>query len=345
MDKDDDILAALPRPPHPAPARREAAIAEALRRFDGGAAGRPASEARAPGPAPWRTWFARPPSGALAGALLVALIAVPLAWTSLPGPTPERGARPPAPIERAGDSGPVAADAIPQDPASAPAPSAKAADPEPAADVEAAADLPAAGPVQAAPPPPPAAEAEEPAAGRNEDARAAADSSGEIVVTGSRIARPNLASSSPVTVVNSEEVRLSRHRAPAGRGDWNACTIDDPGRSLTGCRGPAELTDGLARAWRGDWDGAARAFDSAIAAAPRSSAAYLNRGLLHRRNGDLDRALADLDRAVRFSPRAARFHYQRSLLLRQRGDVRRAEADEARAVALDPRYAAVVRGP
>ena len=62
MGDDDDIAASLPRPPFPAPARREAAIAEALRRFDGGGA-RPAEaggDRRSERPAPWWSGPRRP---------------------------------------------------------------------------------------------------------------------------------------------------------------------------------------------------------------------------------------------------------------------------------------------
>jgi tetratricopeptide (TPR) repeat protein len=164
-----------------------------------------------------------------------------------------------------------------------------------------------------------------------------ADSDSEdhsIVVTGSRIDR----------------------RKPAGRGDWNACTVNDPSRSLRGCgslvnpgakgeagRAAAHVSDGLSRAWRGDMDGAIAAFDQAIAASPRNAFAYLNRGLARQRNGDTDSAIADLDQAVRYAPRAARVYYNRSLLLRERGDTRRARVDEDRALGIDPTYDAVVQ--
>lgn len=143
-------------------------------------------------------------------------------------------------------------------------------------------------------------------------------------------------------------------RARAPRGDWNECTIDDPGRSLARCRhlvdpaakgtagrAAAHLADGLRLAWQGETAEAITAFDRAIAIAP-SSFAYLNRGVAHRRNGDLDRALADLDRAVRADPRSARAYYNRSQVLRQQGADARAEADEKRAVSLDPRYTVVI---
>jgi tetratricopeptide (TPR) repeat protein len=187
---------------------------------------------------------------------------------------------------------------------------------------------------------------------------AGAQESGEITVTGTRIRNPNLESAVPVTSIGGEEIRVSDRLASraARRGDWNACTIEDPGRNLDRCRGPvatvargargrgtAPLAEGLSKAWTGDLDGAMAAFDRAIEAAPRSSSAWLNRGLAWRRRGDLGRALADLDQAVLYAPNDARAYYHRGLVLRQRGDLRRARADEARAVELDPRYAPLVR--
>jgi hypothetical protein len=342
MGADDDIAASLPRPPLPAPARREAAITAAMRRFDG--VGDPqAAAARRPAAA----WRRRPFMGALAGTALVALIAVPLAWTSF-DQQPYREARKPPPNASRPD--PSAADPAASPPVPAP-PGAKGDEAPLATPISAPDEAPAPAPVDAAKaaaepapvaaPPPPA----EPLASR---AEAQPDATGgeQVVVTGSRIRRPNLESAAPVTVVDSGIVATGARSASgraARRGDWNSCTVEDPGRSLGACPASTEVADGLAQAWKGDWDGALAAFDAAIAAAPRSSAAWLNRGLVHRRRGELDRALADLDRAVRFSPRTARYHYQRSLLLRQRGDVRRAQADEARAVELDPRYAEVVR--
>ena len=187
--------------------------------------------------------------------------------------------------------------------------------------------------VAAAPPPPPAVSVAPPPmvmAKAERDERA----SDNIVVTG---------------------IRASPQKA-AGRGDWNACTLNDPKRDLSGCgslinpgakgsagQAAARVADGLSLGWRGDMDGAISAFDQAISLQPRLSIAYLNRGLAWQRKGDLGRAIADLDLAVRYAPGAARGYYNRSLVLRDQGDARRASADEARAVDLDPDYEAVVR--
>lgn len=157
--------------------------------------------------------------------------------------------------------------------------------------------------------------------------------SSEIIVTGAKISAPK--------------------RAP--RGDWNACTVDDPSQSLSRCtrlvtqgnrktreRVETHLADGLVQAWQGDTDAAVANFDKAIAVAPQLSIGYLNRGLVYDRKGDIDRAIADLDLAVRYAPNAARAYYVRSLLLRKNGDDDKASADEKRAIELDRRYEDVI---
>jgi hypothetical protein len=347
---DDDISAALPRPPHPAPARREAAIAAAIRRFDG--AGEPEAAPRRPAPAaPWTRW---PSLGALAGAALVAVIALPLAWTSFDEqpyrdarkPPEARTTRAPAPATADPAAGlpaplppapPSPAEPDRPSPSAGPAVAPKAAPAPVSADFAGALAEPA--PVAA---PPPLAEASPPPAVEEQSDEAGAD---QIVVTGTRVARPNLQSASPLAVVEPRTAAKAARAAaarPPRRGDWNACTLDDPRRSLAGCRVPPDTAGALEQAWKGDREGALRALDSAIAASPRSSQAYLNRALLRRRSGELEGALADLDRAVRFSPGAARYYYQRSLVRRQLGDSARARSDEARAVELDPSYSSVV---
>jgi hypothetical protein len=370
MGSDDDISRSLPRPPFPAPARREAAIEEALRRFDGGAARPPVSAGGGSGPrrAGWQAWPVRPYAAAFASALLVALIAVPAILMSPGGRSVPPGDRGPPAAERVRpDSRIAAADAQPSESDAAASASASDNSPTPSSGT-------AKGPTQEPrptqlarsepppPPPPPAgglAEADSRAFAAREPASAATPGKSNIVVTGSRIARPNIAAARAGADSESGAIMVtgSRVNGPASkRGDWNACTVDDPRHSLDACRrlvDPAargaagraneRLSFGLVRAWEGDAEGAIASFDEAIEIAPRSSLAYLNRGIARRRSGDLDGALADLDRAVRYGPRDARTYYNRSLVLRQRGDVRRARADEARAVELDEDYADLVK--
>jgi tetratricopeptide (TPR) repeat protein len=217
------------------------------------------------------------------------------------------------------------------------------------------AELADAAPAPAPPPPPPPPAAPPaalamtaPPAPVTADRAIADESHDDVVVTGSRVRK-----SSNAGLEGAAQRRSAAKRAR--RGDWNACTVDDPNRTLGGCgklvdpaaagvagRAAAHVADGLSLAWRDDLDGAIAAFDQAIAISPRLSFAYLNRGLAYGHKGELERALADLDRAVRYGPNAARTYYNRSLLRRQRGETDRAEADEASAIALDPRYEALV---
>ncbi len=378
----DDLSGLLPKPPPPRPARRDAAIAAAMRRFD--RVGDPPAEA-APSRAPARRGTARwGQVGAFASILLVAAIGIPLALktpsTLDPVPAPDMPA-----IERQANqdaqipAGPSPAARNAGSPAGKPAASPAPAAPAPAARVASApvTSVPAANKVAPAedmarretlasqvaqPPslylaPPPAAPP--PVA----EARAAAPTPGAaIVVTGNRVARPAAAPAPPAARAEAAELSdevvvtgAARSRAAPRRGDWNACTVDDPQQSLSGCKrwvnpgakgaagvAAAHLADGLARAWQGEWERAIGAFDQAIALQPKSAFAYLNRGLARQRNGEPARAAADLDLAIRHAPYAARGYYSRSLLRRERGDARGAAADAERAVELDPRYAAVL---
>jgi tetratricopeptide (TPR) repeat protein len=212
------------------------------------------------------------------------------------------------------------------------------------------------------PPPPPAAPAPPPAAFAPAprspvvagllDEKDTGDA--DIAVTGARISKSSNDDLSSADIVVTGQMRSAARRA--GRGDWNACTVNDPNQSLSACKklvdpaasGPAgraasHIADGLSLAWQDDLDGAIAAFDRAIAVSPRLSFAYLNRGQAYLREGELTRALADLDQAVRYAPSSARNYYSRSLVRRQSGDTRRAEADEARAIDLDERYEVLFR--
>lgn len=358
MERDDDIAVSLPPAPPPAPAKREAAIEAALRQFDGDAPRTPATPTQ-----PERRWLTRPQLGTLVAAALVAMIGAPIAWMTATQPTrqemapadlktydvapepppPPMAAPPPtakfepAPVTPPAEMAEAKADSVggnvqkPQEMASIQAGAAPA--PEQRRDAArgrleqaplvVAPVIAMAAP--AAPPPPPAAAAKQ---------RSAEASSGleDIVVTSQR--------------------RTNSKRGE--RGDWNACTVNDPSRNLALCKrladpgasGPkgqaaAHITDGLRLAWQGDSDEAVAAFDRAIAVMPKSALAYLNRGLAHEQEGDLDLALADLDQAVRLSP-SARNYYSRSLIQRERGDTRKADRDAQRAVELDDRYGDVV---
>lgn len=424
MNGEDDIAAQLPDPPPPAPLRRQAAIGEALRRYDAAHGGEPVAEPLPPAREPWWARIGRPQAAALVTAGLIALIGVPAAWLSVSHrtapmsqaqlasadhvadraapklaseppsdaameaapsaatPPPDAASMPQQPLAASGallakdEAKEVEARDLPQAVAESAAPVALAhAEPAvPAAtsapmihakqayaenfrrvDRAAAAPPPAA---MAAPPPPPMIVASADAVGTASSnfaavpAKPAAEARelDDALVAG-RVMAGN-APAGPAVVASKRRAMLKT----SGRGDWNACTIDDPARSLDKCRGQinpgaagsggraaAHVADGLMRAWQGDLDGAITKFDQAIALSPHDAVAYLNRGLALQRKGEFSRAGTDLDRAVRYAPGEARGHYYRSLLLRQRGEADRAKADADRAVALDPDYVAVVK--
>ena len=205
----DPESVSLPDPPPPRPAARDAAIEAAMRRFD--AVEEPAVTAK-PRPTPW----ARRPEFQLAMAASLALIiGVPAALIGTRGEDGVSSGEqaPTAPAARMAEPAqqPAAADmatnsAVEQDlqapnepapqkeqvapPSVAPIAGASVAPAVPAQREEYAA--PAAPPPAPAPPPPALAQ-------KSADTR-----TNDVVVTGSRIARPNLESASPVTVVGGQ---------------------------------------------------------------------------------------------------------------------------------------------
>ena len=357
MNGEDDLRALLPDPPPPAPKQREAAIAGALARFDGVPA--PVQKPR-PATNPWWKGLQRPQAGLFAAAALVAAISLPFAWRTPVPLTPTTQERTPAPRESSEASAAsheivrAPADAAAPEPAIADATVAPRSAPPPSrSDVAPAAQrVEIAQAAPAAPPPPPAKRAE---------------TAAPIVVQGRAVPRAMQDSPVAVTVVSTEdysrdegrEVVVTGTRAakikPIGRGDWNACTVNDPARAPARCgklagkapkaarsEAEAHLSSGLKQAWSGDLDKAIESFNAAIAVAPELPVAYLNRGLAYDRQGDSEAALADLDRTVRLSPKSARAYYNRSVLLRKYGDPKRASADEQQAINLDPRYQAIL---
>lgn len=316
-------------------------------------------------------WAAIPSAqiGTFASILLISTISVtlalrtpggpagaPAAITAEPRATPlakpeaaQGSATPTCGIDCARDRPNLTASAAPTIPAPsavtapAPAPPAYA----PAADRDAAALPPPAmmapaAPAPATPPPPvaplaPAAlAAAEPVPGPA--ARTVKESSSRFAMAD----RDYDGGANDIVVTGSRVTRMRR----ATRGDWNACTVDDPAKTLRKCKhwigrdgtgAATQISAGLTMAWRGDWVGATEAFTQAIAIKPHTGFAYLNRGLAYQRIGDLERAAADLDLAVKYDG-DARSYYNRAAIRRERG----AQADAAQAVALDPRYSAVV---
>lgn len=375
MADDNDLARLLPDSPPPRPTARDAAIAAAMRRFDGVPDPAPAA---APDRRPAR-WVSGKQIGAFASIILVAGISLSIALNRPGGLQPGRVEVPPAvTAPRAASDRPEALKPTATNAAAAPTPAVKPEPPvqkpvAPAAPVVSASGpdrrvaedyAPSASPPPPPPPPaPPAAMA--PPLARFAPQSAAPPAADESPIVAGRRAQSKITESASPTAVASRTAdegsdsnqivvtgaRARRPNAYAARGDWNACTVSDPQESLRGCKGllgigakgPAgeagtRLSEGLALAWRGDLDGAIAAFDQAIALKPRFAFAYLNRGLAYQRQGETARAAADLDLAIKYAPYAARGYYNRSVLRREQGNRRGADADANRAVQLDPDY-------
>ena len=375
MADDSDLARLLPGPPPPRPAARDAAIAAAMRRFDG-----------VPDPAPGATpdrrrarWGGGKQIGAFATIVLVAGISLSIALNRPGGLQPGKVAQRPAdtaprsvPVpDRPGVPKPAANSASeestpvvkPEPPIQKPvAPAAPVALPSGTDRPASEALAPSASPPPPPPPPPPAAVAPPLMRFAPRSAAPAPPAEESPVAAAGRLAQPKtIESASPVSMASRKADEgdrdvvvtgmRSRLNPYAARGDWNACTVIDPAQSLRGCtsllgigaKGPTgeaakHLSDGLALAWRGDWDSAIAAFDQAIALKPKSAFAYLNRGLAYQRQGEMGRAAADLDLAIKYAPYAARGYYNRSVLRRELGNRRGADADANRAVQLDADY-------
>ena len=226
MAVDDSSL--LPKTPPPRPARRDAAVEAALRRFDG--IEEPA--AAAPGQRSRWAWGRHPQYGLAMSAALVAVIGLPAALIAIrnadvapphvSGPAPKQVSSEPADIAAAG---PVAApklevarDPPAREPAARPQPDRLRTLPDDISD-SASYGTPAAA---YAPPPPPVAVpppplAPPPSAAGQQEAVAESDE-GSIVVTGSQIQRSN---------VWAERVRDGRGKAISERKSEESGTAPD----------------------------------------------------------------------------------------------------------------------
>jgi len=206
MPIEDDLSVSLPKLPPPNPARREAAIDAALRRFDG----REEVARDRPG-APSLLWSARlrqPQFGVVLSVVIVAAIGLPAALIAIRDRSPAivtsappRSGELPQAIPPRGNASsdtqrtPSAAPPIVQAPPAAPAASAPPSDRLPASDKleapkndetsAANASLPPAAPAPPPPPPPPPAAQAVPVVAEGGATQGAASN---LVVTGTRIA-------------------------------------------------------------------------------------------------------------------------------------------------------------
>ena len=231
VDSDDPI--ALPQAPPPRPAARRAAIEAALRKFDG-VEDAPPEPARKPPLWAGLAGMDRRATGALVTAALIAVVSIPVVLTTVrdnvpPSVTPSPpSAAPPAEATAEADAPTPPQTDTPRPAEASDVSVATQSTEQPQAGQTAQAELvapPAAKSIQtntisaeretsqapsqpmaaAAPPPPPP-----PPPAPSPQMAEEAVSADNIVVTGSRVARPNLESSSPVAVIESEDALLLR---------------------------------------------------------------------------------------------------------------------------------------
>jgi len=358
MAADDEIAMMLPDPPPPRPDRRTAAIAEAMRRFDGEDASAPAAPVRRPAAtrAPW-VGIRKGQVGLLASVALVAVIAIPIALYS-----PERSAPPPhrQASTEVGRHAAAPGAASPAGPAPVPTRRAEA-------DTALAAGRPQAGLAPGGPaaknenidnrqvaalippsPPPPPAPAPEPAPMVAPSAEPAA-----------KVAQANAATAPIRTqameargrVAHAERADAFARPAPAPAAPppaamaSNAEDRDDDAANIivTGSR-----RDSPALYRRGDWnactvgdpeqslDGCRRLVDPGAKGVAGRADAQLATGLSLAWDGDMEGAIAAFGRAIALRPRFAFAYLNRGIAYQRDGDLDRALLDFNRSIRYAP---------
>ena len=101
----------------------------------------------------------------------------------------------------------------------------------------------------------------------------------------------------------------------------------------------AELNrSGVAKALKGDFDGAIADLNLAIEQNPSAAALYYNRGAAKDHKGDLDAAMADYNRALELDAKYVSAYVNRGVIKARRKDFAGAIADYGRALEFDPQY-------
>lgn len=96
---------------------------------------------------------------------------------------------------------------------------------------------------------------------------------------------------------------------------------------------------GVARAERGDFEGAIAEYEAAVRFDPSDPVAYANRGAALGQLGEYDKAIADCTRATERAPRFAMPYTNRGCTYFNRGEYEKAIADHTEAIRLDPSLA------
>lgn len=342
MNPDDDLAKLLPEAP-PRPDRREAAIAEAMRRFDGEKPA-PSTPRRSKRIRPSWLNVGRVQMSALMSMGILAVVGVPLALMVTREQTPVTPQAEPVsainPRNAAQSQTPagISAGRAARQESAASRIVGKESDRAVGLAVR---DEPAASPAAPAPAPA-AAPAPPPALAQTFGGSVAAASESEnkqgIVVTGSRTARRDYTATSPTVTVDTEPLaKSSRQRtdddsAPvaivvtgsrisasaakaARRGDWNICTVNDPARSLVRCQ---------------------RQIDQNAKGDMGLAAARIADGLTKAWDGDLRGAIAAFDTAIEIRPKYAFAYLNRGMAYARLGESELAIKDFDQATSYAP---------
>lgn len=97
-------------------------------------------------------------------------------------------------------------------------------------------------------------------------------------------------------------------------------------------------TKGVAKADKGDLDGAIEDFTMAIKLDPNEATAYNNRGFAKYEKGDCDNAIPDFDMAIKLKPNYAKAYGNRGLAKKKKDDLKGALEDFETAIRLNPAY-------
>jgi hypothetical protein len=342
MNPDDDLAKLLPEAP-PRPDRREAAIAEAMRRFEGEKPA-PSTPRRSKWIRPFWLNVGRVQMSALMSMGILAVVGVPLALMVTGEQTPVTPqAEPASAINPRGTAKPQTPPGIPTGHSALQEPTAPRVVGEESGRAAGLAvrDEPAASPAAPAPAPA-AAPAPPPALAQTFGGSVAAASESEnrqgIVVTGSRVARRDYTASSPTVTADAEPLaKTSRQRADddsapvaivvtgsrisasaakaARRGDWNICTVNDPARSLERCKRQ------IGQNAQGDMGRAA---------------ARIEDGLTKAWAGDEAGAIRAFDAAIDIRPKLAFAYLNRGMAYARLGESERAVKDFDQAINYAP---------
>jgi len=344
MTTDHDLSALLPDPPPPRPAAREAALAAALRRFDGQGIA-PASQPEAPAK-PARPGWARPQVALVVSAVLVVVISTPIWWaerdriipgpapTSAPGPAPAEGGPAPLPPPSSAVATPVPA--VPPAATETTAAAESATPAERARSLESAvpgsnlSKLPQSVPAQTQAPSVEATFASEPARSQ----RSAVQPSASPATRASALPPPPPPPPPAPPPPPPAPARAAR-QAAADAGGVDQVTVSGSRIERDGyaARAPiAPVAD--AAPLDGEWNACTLDDPRRNPTACRSSA-RLSEGLALAWQGDLDAAIRAFGRALAAEPGDALAYLNRGLAYQRKGDLDRALADLDRAVARD----------